>query len=34
MNGFVAKPISLNDVRTAIIDAVESANRKVPALSI
>jgi len=34
MNGFVAKPISLNDVRTAIIDAVESANRRVPALSI
>ncbi len=34
MNGFVAKPISLNDVRTAIIDAIESASRKVPALSI
>lgn len=33
MNGFVAKPISLSDVRTAIIDAVESANRKVPMLA-
>ena len=34
MDGFVAKPISLNDVRTAIVDAVESVNRYVPALSI
>jgi signal transduction histidine kinase/CheY-like chemotaxis protein len=34
MNGFVAKPISLNDVRTAIIDAVEPSNHKVPALAI
>jgi signal transduction histidine kinase/CheY-like chemotaxis protein len=28
MNGFVAKPISLNDVRTAIAEAYESAGRK------
>ncbi|MCB1205259.1 MAG: response regulator, partial [Verrucomicrobiae bacterium] len=33
MNGFVAKPISLNDVRTAIIDAFESAGKIVPALT-
>ena len=32
MNGFVAKPISLNDVRNSIIEAVEAANKKMPAL--
>lgn len=31
MNGFVAKPISVNDVRTAISEAVESANSAHPA---
>lgn len=34
MNGFVAKPISLADVRTAIIEAIASAHRRTPALPV
>lgn len=33
MNGFVAKPISLNDVRTAIVEAFESAGKRIPAMT-
>jgi len=33
MNGFVAKPISLADVRTAVADAYESAGKQMPRLA-
>ncbi len=33
MNGFVAKPISLTDVRNAIVEACESAGRTAPAMA-
>jgi CheY-like chemotaxis protein len=33
MNGFVAKPISLADVRTSVAEAYESAGKQVPRLA-
>ena len=33
MNGFVAKPISLGDVKTAIVEAVAAAEKRMPSLS-